>query len=101
MYNTQKDYSVFVVLSTMSLLKEKIVTQYKQEYIELIVKQKTAAFFRYKQKSYVYVSFDYNKEELVSRADQPICKPKIFSIKEAVSMADEDFLIAELNSQFR
>ncbi|CAM4912956.1 unnamed protein product [Rotaria socialis] len=86
MYNTQKDYSVFVVLSEMSLSKERIVTQYKKEY---------------KQRSCVYVSFDYNKEELVSRADQPICKPKKFSIKEAVSMADEDFLIAELNSQFQ
>ncbi|CAF0854947.1 unnamed protein product [Rotaria sordida] len=85
----------------MSSTKQMVTKQYKQEYIELINRQKTAALERYKQISHIYIAIDQNKQELLSLSNQPICTPKKFKTDEAIPMTDEDFLIAELNGHFQ
>ncbi|CAF4544880.1 unnamed protein product [Rotaria sp. Silwood1] len=71
--------------------------EHKQEYLALIIRQKTAALERNKQRSHRYIATRQNEEELLSLSNQPICKPKKLKTEEAVPMTDEDFLIAELN----
>ncbi|CAF1159933.1 unnamed protein product [Adineta steineri] len=85
----------------MSSTKQIIVEQHKQEYVQLILKQKTEILDRYKQKSQVYIAIYEKEQELLSLSNQPICKPKKFKTEEAIPMSDDDFLIAELNGHFQ
>ncbi|CAF3675070.1 unnamed protein product [Adineta steineri] len=79
----------------MSSTKQIIVEQHKQEYVQLILKQKTEILDRYKQKSQVYIAIYEKEQELLSLSNQPICKPKKFKTEEAIPISQRYYAFVE------